>query len=73
MSDNIYDSAFEKANTDRAGIRAEIEKLMARGDKLDKLIDCLKEFVSEHATVASAAPDSHGHDHAHDHQEHNHS
>ena len=46
MSLNGYDSAFEQATNDRAEIRMEIERLLNRGEMLDKLLECLAPFVS---------------------------
>jgi len=46
MSTNSYDSAFEQASNDRVEVRVAIEKLLTRGEMLDKLLECLAPFVS---------------------------
>ena len=45
MPTNSYDSAFEQA-TRTSEIRVEIEKLLTRGEMLEKLLECLAPFVS---------------------------
>lgn len=67
MSVSGYDSAFEQATNERAEIRVQIEKLLTRGENLDKLLECLAPFVTSPKPV-EAAPE-HG-DHHEQHQEH---
>jgi len=69
MPTNSYDSAFEQASNDRVEIRVAIEKLLTRGEMLDKLLECLAPFVSspkpvgepEHA-AESHSEESHAHE-----------
>ncbi len=68
MSLNGYDSAFEQGTNERAAIRIEIERLLTRGEMLDKLLECLAPFVSSPQPV-EAAHESHTEEH-HEHQEH---
>ena len=71
MTLNGYDSAFEQATNERAEIRMEIERLLNRGEMLDKLLECLAPFVSSpqavDAPVTPEAPQGEAH---HEHQEH---
>ena len=72
MPTNSYDSAFEQASNDRVEIRVAIEKLLTRGEMLDKLLECLAPFVSSpkpvgESNVPEHASDSHGEEsHAHE-------
>jgi hypothetical protein len=74
MSTNSYDSAFEQASNDRVEIRVAIEKLLTRGEMLDKLLECLAPFVSSPKAVgeSNAVSPEHMHEghseesHAHD-------
>ena len=68
MPTNSYDSAFEQASNDRVEIRVAIEKLLTRGEMLDKLLECLAPFVSSPKPVgeSSAAHSEHGADVHHD-------
>ena len=72
MSLNGYDGAFEQATNDRAEIRMEIERLLNRGEMLDKLLECLAPFVSSpkpvEAQVETAPAEQHNEHH--EHQEH---
>lgn len=76
MSLNGYDSAFEQATNERAEIRLEIERLLNRGELLDKLLESLAPFVSSPKQVEAPAPEHHegGEQHEHagheEHQEH---
>lgn len=45
MQNDYYVLAHEQAAKERADLRAQIEKLLARDGKLEKLVDCLKEFL----------------------------
>jgi hypothetical protein len=46
MPTNSYDSAFEQASNDRVEVRIAIEKLLTRGEMLDKLLESLAPFVT---------------------------
>ena len=60
MPTNIYDSAFEQASNDRVEVRVAIEKLLTRGEMLDKLLESLAPFVSSPKPVeVEAATESH--------------
>ena len=39
MPTNSYDVAFEQASNDRVEVRVAIEKLLTRGEMLDKLLE----------------------------------
>jgi hypothetical protein len=65
MQNDYYVLAHEQAANERAELRAQIEKLLARDTKLEKLVEILKEFLPE-APVAEVHADGHhndGHEH----------
>ncbi|HZB89105.1 MAG TPA: hypothetical protein VE291_10635 [Terracidiphilus sp.] len=71
MSLNGYDGAFELATNERAEIRLEIERLLNRGEMLDKLLECLAPFVSSPEPVEAAEEsrsEQHHEQHEHEHQ-----
>jgi hypothetical protein len=77
MSMNGYDGAFDQATNERAEIRIEIERLLTRGELLDKLLECLAPFVTSPKAVADSGhtrdpiPSQHMEEHhAPEHQEH---
>jgi hypothetical protein len=47
MQNDYYILAHEQASRERADIRSEIDKLLARDTKLEKLVECLNEFLPE--------------------------
>jgi hypothetical protein len=55
MQNDYYVLAHEQASRERADIRSEIDKLLARDTKLEKLVECLNDFLPE-----SPAPEVHG-------------
>ncbi len=63
MPTNSYDVAFEQASNDRVEVRVAIEKLLTRGEMLDKLLESLAPFVSspKPVTESDAVADSHEH------------
>ena len=63
MPTNSYDVAFEQASNDRVEVRVAIEKLLTRGEMLDKLLESLAPFVSSPKPVAESdtVADSHEH------------
>ena len=65
MQNDYYILAHEQAAKERAELRAQIEKLLARDTKLERLVQCLKEFLPESAAVEVHA-DGH-HDGAREH------
>lgn len=61
MQNDYYVLAHEQACRERAELRTQIEKLLARDSKLGELVECLKEFLPQTA-VAEAHLDGH-HEH----------
>lgn len=60
MPTNSYDVAFEQASNDRVEVRVAIEKLLTRGEMLDKLLESLAPFVTSPKPVeAELAHESH--------------
>ena len=71
MPTNSYDSAFEQASNDRVEVRVAIEKLLTRGEMLDKLLECLAPFVSSPKAVGESEAVHEGHEHhSHEGQSH---
>ncbi len=68
MPTNSYDSAFEQASNDRVEVRVAIEKLLTRGEMLDKLLECLAPFVSSPKQVGESELVSESHDHESHHE-----
>jgi len=64
-----YDGAFEQATNERAEIRMEIERLLNRGEMLDKLLECLAPFVSSPQPVEAPAEGAPAEQH-HENEEH---
>lgn len=63
MQNDYYVLAHEQASKERVELRLQIENLLARDEKLKKLVECLNEFLP---TSESAAPDqAHAAEHAH--------
>ena len=60
MENDYYVLAHQQASKERADLRAQIDTLLARDGKLEKLVDCLKEFIPG-AELGEAAPE---HQHA---------
>ncbi|MGA8088467.1 MAG: hypothetical protein WCA10_14255 [Terracidiphilus sp.] len=56
MENDYYVLAHKQASKEREDLRAQIEKLLARDGKLEKLVDCLKEFIPG-AELAEATPE----------------
>jgi hypothetical protein len=56
MTNNYYALAHEQAASERAEVRAQLEVLLARDAKLEKLVSALKDVLPvEEAPVAEAA------------------
>jgi len=53
MENDNYVLAHRQASKEREDLRILIEKLLARDGKLEKLLDCLKEFISEAELAAT--------------------
>ncbi|HEX3892384.1 MAG TPA: hypothetical protein VHW46_07410 [Terracidiphilus sp.] len=66
MPTNSYDSAFEQASNDRVEVRVAIEKLLTRGEMLDKLLETLAPFVSSPKPVGESEMATESHDHHHE-------
>ena len=75
MQNNYYALAHEQAANERAEVRAQLEELLARDAKLEKLIGALKDVMPAEAVIAEqAAVDAHAEPHtAEHHQEEAHS
>jgi hypothetical protein len=56
MENDYYVLAHQQASKERTDLRVQIEKLLARDGKLEKLVDCLKEFIPG-AELAEATPE----------------
>ena len=56
MENDYYVLAHQQASKEREDLRVQIEKLLARDGKLEKLVDCLKEFIPG-AELAAATPE----------------
>lgn len=63
MPSNSYDVAFEQASNDRVEVRVAIEKLLTRGEMLDKLLESLAPFVSSPKAVGESDAVAEGHEH----------
>jgi hypothetical protein len=77
MENDYYVLAHQQASRERAELRIQIDKLLARDGKLEKLVDCLKEFIPgaeltganpEHPDAGTADNGHHGNGHQHDRQ-----
>lgn len=65
MPTNSYDSAFEQASNDRVEVRVAIEKLLTRGEMLDKLLESLAPFVTSPKPVGESEGVAESHEHHH--------
>ena len=72
MENDYYVLAHGQASKERADLRVQIDKLLARDGKLEKLVECLKEFIpgaelgeatSEHQHAGSDGHSGDGHHH----------
>lgn len=63
MPSNSYDVAFEQASNDRVEVRVAIEKLLTRGEMLDKLLESLAPFVSSPKPVGELESLAESHEH----------
>jgi hypothetical protein len=59
MQTDYYVLAHGQAANDRAQLRVEIEKLLARDAKLEQLIEILKELIPAPETADASAPVTH--------------
>jgi hypothetical protein len=67
MQNDYYVLAHEQASKERADLRTQIENLLARDSKLEKLVDCLKEFLPEPAVAEAHSDGHHEHNGSHEH------
>jgi len=67
MQNDYYVLAHEQASRERADLRTQIEQLLARDSKLEKLVDCLKEFLPEPAAAENHSDGHHEHNGSHEH------
>jgi hypothetical protein len=67
MQNDYYALAHEQASRERADLRTEIEKLLARDARLEKLVDCLKEFLPEPPAAGVHADAPHEHNGSNEH------
>ena len=67
MQKDYYVLAHEQASRERADLRTQIENLLARDSKLEKLVDCLKEFLPEPAAAEVHADGHHENNGSHEH------
>ena len=57
MENDYYVRAHQRAIKEREELRIQIEKLLARDGKLEKLVDCLNELIPE--AELAATPEHH--------------
>ena len=55
MQNDYYVLAHEQASRERADLRAQIEQLLARDTRLEKLVDILKELLPKPPAVEAHA------------------
>ncbi|WP_109487822.1 hypothetical protein [Occallatibacter savannae] len=67
MQNDSYVLAHEQAGRERAELRAQIEKLLARDAKLEKLVEILKELLPEQAAVEVHGDGHHEQNGSHEH------
>ena len=68
MQNDYYVLAHEQASRERTELRVQIEKLLARDAKLEKLVECLREFLPEAISAEVPAESHNGHHHeGHEH------
>lgn len=67
MQNDYYVLAHEQAGRERAELRAQIEKLLARDARLEKLVDVLKELLPEPPAVEAHTDGHHEHNGSHEH------
>ena len=59
MESNYYELAYEQATKERVELRAQIEQLLARDGKLERLVDILAEFIPAKEPVEVHQGDGH--------------
>lgn len=56
MPNDYYVLAYEQASKERLEIQAKIDDLIARDEKLKRLVECLVEFLPAETTAAAQHP-----------------
>ena len=67
MQNDYYVLAHEQASRERADLRTQIEKLLARDARLEKLVDVLKELLPEPVPVEAHTDGHHDQNSSHEH------
>jgi hypothetical protein len=68
MQNDYYVLAHEQAGRERADLRTQIENLLARDAKLEKLVDVLKQLLPEPPTAEVHADGHHDQNGSHEHR-----
>jgi len=64
---DYYALAHEQAGKERADLRIQIETLLARDARLEKLVDVLKDLLPQQSAVEAHADNQHEHNGSHEH------
>ncbi|MBS1801961.1 MAG: hypothetical protein JST28_01270 [Acidobacteria bacterium] len=64
---DYYALAHEQASKERADIRTQIDTLLARDARLEKLVDVLKDILPQQSAVEAHADNHHEHNGSHEH------
>jgi hypothetical protein len=72
MENDYYVLAHQQASRERADLRVQIDKLLVRDGKLEKLVDCLKEFIPGEELSAATSEHQHGGSDNHSNDGHHH-
>jgi hypothetical protein len=67
MQNDYYALAHEQAGKERADLRTQIETLLARDARLEKLVEVLKQLLPEPPAVEASADGHHDHNGSHEH------
>ena len=67
MQNDYYALAHEQASRERADIRTQIDTLLARDARLEKLVDVLKDILPQQPAVEVHADNHHEHNGSHEH------
>jgi len=67
MQNDYYALAHEQASKERADLHTQIETLLARDARLEKLVDVLKELLPAPPAVEASADGHHDHNGSHEH------
>jgi len=72
MENDYYVLAHQQASKERTDLRIEIDRLLARDGKLEKLVDCLKEFIPGAELAEATHEHQHGDSNGHATEGHHH-